>query len=170
MLMKEAEYNMDGSTEWYSLYTVLGDSADYYDFVSGTMGDYQLRLCTIEEEHKLKTDGEYYPTVSQPYMVFWQYDATNDMPKVGFRPKSATETVYLRYLRKPVTMDGSNDSCLPEYCDDAILYYAAYLSWAGYREITERQMWLNQYKEELRGLIEKYAQNVWGDVWYHPVS
>lgn len=171
LLTKEAEYTMDGSTEWYSLYTLLGSSDDYYAFVGGTMGDYPLHVVTIEEEAKTKVIGEYAPSTSVPYMLFWTYDATNNMPKVGFRPYTSTATVYLRYLRKPPTMDTSTpvNSCLPEYCDPAILYYAAFLSWSGYREVTERQMWTQMYQAEIEKLRANFSHPTAEDGPYHAV-
>lgn len=174
-LHKEATYTLTGATS-YDVYTVIGSSTDYFGYVNGRLGEYPLTEVTIEEEHKIQSGGEYDPSASDPYICFFAYDSTaghGNLSKVKIRPYASTESLTFRYLRRPPTMQAASTavaSCLPGECDDAILYYAASLHWAGDRNSEEFSRFRALYNDEVDKLVTKYEEPVYESPTYRPVS
>lgn len=173
-LHEEAEYTLTGATS-YDVYTIIGDSTDYYGFISygdgrtaSRVGVYPLSEVSIEEEHKIQTtntSGDYFPNASNPYICFYEDDTATghgNLPKVKIEPYTSTETLYFRYLSKATAM--SADASTPDLstvCDSALVWYATKMG--EYRQANQQMQAMadQNYQRELNKLIGKYEEVVW---------
>mgnify|MGYP001559595816 CR=1 FL=1 len=174
-LHKEASYTLTGATS-YDVYTVIGSSTDYFGFVNARLGTSFVDEVTIEEEYRIQSGGEYDPSADRPYICFYGYDTASghgNLPKILVRPYTSTEILYFRYLKRPTTMQAATTAvaaCLPSECDDAMLFYAASMTWAGDRNSEEFSRFRALWNDEVDRLIMKYEEPVFHDVRYQPVE
>lgn len=170
-LQKTAEYTLTGATS-YNVYTILGSSTDYLGYVSGRLAEWNLNEVSIEEEHKIQTSGEYDPKATDPYICFWGYDTAaghGNLPVVLIRPSASTEILYFRHLIRPPTIKSAVtavDSPLPSECDDALIFYAASMYWAGERNSEEWGRFRGMWNDEVDKLIAKYEEPLWKEIKY----
>lgn len=168
-LEEEAEYTLTGATS-YEVYTAIGDSTNYQAFIGGRIGQFPVREATIEEEHKTQNAHEYEPTALTPWIIFYDYDSTEEhggLPVFRIKPSALTGTFYFRYLKNSPTMVSTTVlSPLPVQCDDAIMFLAAAYCWSGDRNTGEFSRFYQLHKSEMTDLIGKYEQPVYYDV-YH---
>ena len=161
VLEDEAEYTLTGS-ESYNVYDVIGDT-DYLGFVCGTVDGYPLYEKNAEEEYTLMWEDGHIPTATNPWIIFYGYDSTEghgNLPTFKIRPITLTGTLKFKYLKNPPAMNSSPqvDSCLPEVCDNAILFLAAAYCWSGDRNSGEFSRFYQLYKKEIEDLIAKYSE------------
>lgn len=171
---KEVSYAMNGSSTSYDLYTILGNSTDYYGFINAQLGDFPVREVSIEEYYKIQNSGEYYPTCNNPYLCFFEYDTAEghgNLPKVRVRPTSSTATLYFRYFIHPTAMSSdANTSGLGDICDNLLVLYAVAMGWMKMRE---PQMYVSTwqiFRDELDKLIAQYREDVYFGLNYSPTE
>lgn len=174
-LHEAKEYTLTGATS-YDVYTVIGSSTDYYGFISygggrtaSRLGEYPLTKVSIEEEHKIQSGGEYYPSSSDPYICFYEDDTTSEhgnLPKFKIMPYESTEVLYFRYLSKPTVMsDAAHTTELSVLCDNAVVWYATKMGEYRGANPQMKGMAEQNYQDEMNKLTGQYEEVVWDSPW-----
>ena len=170
-LTKEISYKLDGSRS-YSLYTVIGNSTDFYTIVNAYLGDAnradtRIIKVGIDEFHRICDNPEYNVDVGNPYYTLWKYDSTTghgNLPYIWIYPYSVTRYLWLRFLRNytPIVIT-TNETCdMPDICRNTIVYGAAKRLWIADRNPDMATIMAGDYTRELRDLIENYNEG-WQD-------
>ena len=174
-LEDEVEYTLTGATS-YNMYTALGNSTDYQAFIGGRIGQYTVREATIEEEHRTQSSHEYEPTALTPWIIFFDYDSTENhgnLPVFRIKPSATTGTFYIRYLKNSPTMASGESAVnfpLPPHCEEAVLFLAAAYCWSGDRNGEEFNRFYQLHKAEMTDLITQYEQPIYSDVYNEPIT
>ena len=170
-LHKEKEYTLTGADS-YDVYTVIGNSTDYYGFISDGDGwtaseldVFPLREVSIRNYDKVTEAGEFYPTDSRPYICFYEFDTESghgNLPKFRIRPSSSTQTLYFRYICNPTAMSADASlSGLGDICDNLLVNYATARGWRVERNREEYAISWGEFQSELNELVGKYEESYW---------
>ena len=170
-LTKEVSYQLDGSRS-YSLYSVLGDSTDFYTIVNAYLGnatrpDTRIIRVGPDEFHRICDSPEYSVSVSHPYCTLWKYDSESghgNLPYIWIYPYATARYLWLRYLRNynSIIVDTNVTCDMPDVCRNAIVLGAAKRLWIADRNVEMATLMVNDYARELQNLIENYSEG-WQD-------
>lgn len=164
-LLREIErthtYTLDG-TGSYSVYDVIGDT-DYYGFVKAEWSTRKLREIVMN----MALEVEYELITTTPGIYFYGYDDESEhgnLPLFKIVPSGLTGDLKFYSLKNPPTMDAETKCCLPDVCDNAIIFLTCAWCWSGDRNSEQYLKFNSMFEKQMANLITEYEEPYWGEL------